>query len=180
MGGILCTTEPYGDVRCGRFRRRPWAFVIVGRVFARVRTIGGVALAIFDLDNAPIDRATAFRRWAVGFAAGCELGPDAVDRPAELVQQIEVDSGAVGGGHAWTAPSRVVRARPSGAVESARTGAVEARSSGAVGSARSSAVRAGARSAVGSARRGAVGARAGGSGGGAAAEACARDGVSTS
>ena len=138
--------------------------MIVGRVFARVRTIGGVALAIFDLDNAPIDRATAFRRWAVGFAAGCELGPDEVDRPAELVPQIEVDSGAVGGGQVWTAPSRVVEAGSSGAFESARSGAVRAE----------------ARSAVGSGRRGAVGAGAGGSSAGAAAEACARDGVSTS
>ncbi|MGI5237431.1 HAD family hydrolase [Dactylosporangium sp. CA-139066] len=38
-----------------------------------------MALAIFDLDNTLIDRAAAFRRWAEGFAAARELGPDAVD-----------------------------------------------------------------------------------------------------
>jgi HAD superfamily hydrolase (TIGR01509 family) len=66
--------EPDGAVRCGWFR----LFVIVRRGFARVRTIGGVALAIFDLDNTLIDRAAAFRRWAEGFAAGRELGADDV------------------------------------------------------------------------------------------------------
>ncbi|WP_345129022.1 HAD family hydrolase [Dactylosporangium darangshiense] len=38
-----------------------------------------MALAIFDLDNTLIDRAGAFRRWAEGFAAGCELGAGEVD-----------------------------------------------------------------------------------------------------
>jgi putative hydrolase of the HAD superfamily len=66
-----------GDVddRGGVDRR----FVIVRRGFARVRTIGGVALAIFDLDNTLIDRAAAFRRWAESFVVGLELGPDEVE-----------------------------------------------------------------------------------------------------
>ncbi|MEV8514862.1 HAD family hydrolase [Dactylosporangium sp. NPDC051484] len=40
-----------------------------------MRTISGVALAIFDLDNTLIDRAAAFRRWAVAYVAERGLPP---------------------------------------------------------------------------------------------------------
>lgn len=46
-----------------------------GRGLAGLRTIGCVALAIFDLDNTLIDRAAAFRRWAAGFVAERGLDP---------------------------------------------------------------------------------------------------------